>query len=150
MRQRRSSSARLQNGNRSGDPATAPRCGARSRPGTPCQCPALRGKQRCRLHGGLSTGPKTAAGLARLRTAKTKHGRYSAEHRALQRVLHAYQRDGIESARSFPVREARSELLRRAREPLSCDVVNRLREMVKRQLEATEQVRLDRWHHSEG
>ena len=63
---------------------------------------------------------------------------------------HAYQRNGIESARSFPVREARSELLRRAREPLSCEVVNRLREMVKRELETTEQLRLDRWHQSEG
>jgi hypothetical protein len=34
----------------------APRCGARSRAGTPCQAPALRGRQRCRLHGGWSTG----------------------------------------------------------------------------------------------
>jgi len=65
-------------------------------------------------------------------------------------LLHASQRNGIESARSFPVREARSELLRRAREPLSCEVVNRLREMVKRELETTEQLRLDRWHESEG
>ena len=150
MKPRRPSSARLQNGNRPGDPSTAPRCGARSRRGTPCQCPALRGKRRGRLHGGLSTGPKTAAGLARLRAAKMKHGRYSAEHRALQRVLHAYQRNGIASARSFPVREARSELLRRAREPLSREVVNRLREMVKRDLEATEQLRLDRWHEGKG
>ena len=60
--------------------------------------------------------------------------------------LHAYQRNGIASARSFLVREFRSELLRRAREPLSCEVVNRLREMVKRELETTEQLRLDRWH----
>ena len=57
-----------------------------------------------------------------------------------------YQRNGIVSARSFSVREARSELLRRAREPLSREVVNRLREMVKRELETTEQLRLDRWH----
>jgi len=128
----------------------APRCGARrKRDGRPCQGPAMR-NGRCRVHGGLSTGPKTAAVLARLRAAKTKHGRYSAEHRALLRLLHASQRNGIESARSFPVREARSELLRRAREPLSCEVVNRLREMVKRELETTEQLRLDRWHESEG
>jgi hypothetical protein len=24
--------------------------------GTPCQCPAIRGRRRCRLHGGLSPG----------------------------------------------------------------------------------------------
>jgi glucans biosynthesis protein len=34
----------------------APRCGARTRAGAPCQRPALRGRKRCRLHGGLSPG----------------------------------------------------------------------------------------------
>jgi hypothetical protein len=34
----------------------APRCGARTRAGTPCQSPAIRGRARCRLHGGLSPG----------------------------------------------------------------------------------------------
>jgi hypothetical protein len=34
----------------------APRCGAKTRRGTPCCCPAIRGRQRCRLHGGLSPG----------------------------------------------------------------------------------------------
>jgi len=35
----------------------APRCGAKTRRrGTPCQCPAIRGGRRCRLHGGLSPG----------------------------------------------------------------------------------------------
>ena len=30
----------------------APRCGARTRSGTPCQAPAVRGRRRCRMHGG--------------------------------------------------------------------------------------------------
>jgi hypothetical protein len=34
----------------------APRCGAKTRGGTSCQRPALRGRKRCRLHGGLSPG----------------------------------------------------------------------------------------------
>jgi hypothetical protein len=34
----------------------APRCGARTRAGTACQRPAIRGRKRCRLHGGLSPG----------------------------------------------------------------------------------------------
>ena len=34
----------------------AQRCGARTRAGTPCQRPALKGRERCRLHGGLSPG----------------------------------------------------------------------------------------------
>ena len=38
----------------------APRCEARTRRGTPCQCPATKGRGRCRLHGGAqgSGGPK--------------------------------------------------------------------------------------------
>jgi hypothetical protein len=35
---------------------SAQRCGARTRRGTCCQCPALAGRARCRLHGGLSPG----------------------------------------------------------------------------------------------
>jgi hypothetical protein len=66
----------LRNANPPGDFSTAPRCGAKNRRGTPCQCPAMR-NGRCRLHGGLSTGPKTAAGIERIRRAVTKHGRYS-------------------------------------------------------------------------
>jgi exodeoxyribonuclease III len=34
----------------------APRCGARTRVGAPCQCPTITGRKRCRLHGGLSAG----------------------------------------------------------------------------------------------
>ena len=33
-------------------------------------------KRRCRLHGGLSTGPKTEAGRAAIAAAHYKHGRY--------------------------------------------------------------------------
>jgi hypothetical protein len=36
-------------------------CGARTRRGTACRCKAL-ANGRCRLHGGLSTGPKTLRG----------------------------------------------------------------------------------------
>jgi glucans biosynthesis protein len=32
------------------------RCGAKTRAGTACQSPAIRGRKRCRLHGGLSPG----------------------------------------------------------------------------------------------
>ena len=52
-------------------------CGARTRRGTACQKPPLAGKTRCRLHGGLSTGPKTAEGKARIAASHWKHGRRS-------------------------------------------------------------------------
>lgn len=66
----------LRNGNPRGNPRLAPRCGARTRSGAPCQGPAVRGRGRCRMHGGRSTGPRTEAGLARMRAAKTTHGGY--------------------------------------------------------------------------
>ena len=63
----------------------APRCGARTRAGCPCQAPALHGKLRCRLHGGRSTGPRTPEGLANIRAARTIHGNYGAKARAKNR-----------------------------------------------------------------
>jgi hypothetical protein len=70
-----------------GNPTLAliPRCGARTRAGCPCRAPALRGKLRCRMHGGRSTGPRTADGMARLRAAHTTHGHAGAEDRASNR-----------------------------------------------------------------
>ena len=41
---------------RLGNLRRAARCGAKTRAGTPCQRPAIRGRRRCRLHGGLSPG----------------------------------------------------------------------------------------------
>src|SRR5437879_1503577 len=73
----------LKNGNPVGDFSKSPRCGAKTRRGTPCGCPAMKNKHgvytKCRLHGGLSRGPKTPEGLHRSRTARLKHGGYSQE-----------------------------------------------------------------------
>jgi hypothetical protein len=43
-------------------------CGARTRAGTPCKRRDLYRSGRCKLHGGLSTGPRTAKG--KLRSAR--------------------------------------------------------------------------------
>jgi uncharacterized protein YjcR len=50
----------------------SPRCGARTRRGTPCQSPAMP-NGRCRMHGGKSPGAPRGNRNA------LKHGRYSAE-----------------------------------------------------------------------
>lgn len=47
-----------------------PECGARTRSGLPCKTKVIPGKKRCRLHGGLSTGPKTELGRNRIAEAQ--------------------------------------------------------------------------------
>ena len=71
----------LKNNNRPGDLSQVKRCGAENRCGTPCGGPAM-ANGRCRLHAGLSTGPKTLAGIERIRRAVTKHGHYSQSAKA--------------------------------------------------------------------
>ncbi len=67
---------------------SCPRCGARTRSGGECKSPAMP-NGRCRLHGGPSTGPRTAEGLERMRRANTRHGRYSEENVRLMRYIRA-------------------------------------------------------------
>ncbi|NCF34380.1 MAG: hypothetical protein GWP50_12545 [Proteobacteria bacterium] len=59
------------------DLTTKPRrCGAKTRSGMPCAKYPIAGKRRCRLHGGMSTGPRTEEGRARIASANYKHGRF--------------------------------------------------------------------------
>ena len=52
--------------------AERPRCGAKTRSGRPCQARVVPGKRRCRMHGGLSTGPRTAKGRSRIAAAQRR------------------------------------------------------------------------------
>ena len=67
------------------------RCGAKNRAGNPCRAPAMP-NGRCRMHGGKSTGPKTAEGIARIKAARTIHGRYSRELAELRREMVEWDR----------------------------------------------------------
>lgn len=51
-------------------PRDRPKCGALTRKRRPCCLQVVPGKRRCRFHGGASTGPKTAAGKARIAAAQ--------------------------------------------------------------------------------
>ena len=82
---------RLRNGATPGDFLAAPRCGAQTRAGECCRQPAMK-NGRCRMHGGLSTGPRSAEGRARCAAARRIHGFYSAEMLALRRAGAAYCR----------------------------------------------------------
>ena len=79
---------RRRGGNPRGNPGLnlAPRCGARARSGCPCRAPAM-ANGRCRMHGGRSTGPRTAEGMARMTAARTTHGHCTAAQRMQQRYV---------------------------------------------------------------
>jgi len=62
----------------------APRCGAKTKSnhGKPCRCPAIKGKARCRVHGGANgSGAKIG------NTNSLKHGESTAEAKAFRREL---------------------------------------------------------------
>ncbi len=70
----------------SGQPAilaAAPRCGARTRGGTACRSPAVRGAARCRMHGGRGSGAPRGNRNA------WKHGGRSEWIREVSRFLRA-------------------------------------------------------------
>lgn len=68
----------------------APRCGARtkSNDGKPCKCPAIRGKKRCRVHGGAQ-----GSGAPKYNHNALKHGETTTEAKAFRsEVRQAIQR----------------------------------------------------------
>ena len=69
----------------------SPRCGARTRNGSPCRSPAVRGGKRCRMHGGAAgsgapTGNRNAF----------RHGRYTRELIEFRRTVRELLRESAE------------------------------------------------------
>ena len=60
---------------------SAPRCGARTKSynGEPCRCPAVKGKARCRVHGGAR-----GSGAPRYNINALKHGETTSEAKAFR------------------------------------------------------------------
>ena len=79
------------------------RCGAKSRVGGACQNPAIGGRDRCKLHGGRSTGPRTPEGKQRIVDVHWKHGRRSKENvervksinSEIRQIMYELRRDGF-------------------------------------------------------
>ena len=59
--------------------AKAPRCGARTRMGSPCRQAAVKGRTRCRMHGGA----KGSGGPSGARNGNFKHGLWTRESKHL-------------------------------------------------------------------
>lgn len=64
----------------------SPRCGAKTRAGGACRAPAVRGKKRCRMHGGAA-----GSGAPKANQNARKHGLFTgdaiAERRRIQELL---------------------------------------------------------------
>ncbi|MDN3624478.1 HGGxSTG domain-containing protein [Methylobacterium isbiliense] len=77
---------------------SAPRCGAKTRSGSPCMSPAVSGKARCRMHGGAkgSGAPKGQS------NGSFKHGLWTAEAAQLRRecrLVLELSRESLKGAR---------------------------------------------------
>jgi hypothetical protein len=73
----------------------SPRCGAKTRAGTPCRSPAVKGKARCRMHGGAK-----GSGAPKGNQNALKHGTYTKTaclERAALRLLIQESEDLIRS-----------------------------------------------------
>ncbi|WP_346771822.1 HGGxSTG domain-containing protein [Bradyrhizobium sp. 170] len=79
------------------DMQRAPRCGARTRSGKPCQSPGMP-NGRCRMHGGPSPGAPKGNQNA------FKHGRYSASSIQHRRQIAALINEMREVVQAGPVK----------------------------------------------
>ncbi|MGN7614024.1 HGGxSTG domain-containing protein [Magnetococcales bacterium HHB-1] len=71
------------------------RCGAKTRAGTPCQRFPLKGKKRCRLHGGMSPGAPKGNRNA------WKHGYYSREAQEARRKISQLMREAQDTVEAL-------------------------------------------------
>ena len=76
------------------------RCQAKTRSGVACQNFPINNKKRCRLHGGLSTGPKTSEGKASCIAAHWKHGRRSRNYIQVRKYIWQQLREVEERMRN--------------------------------------------------
>jgi hypothetical protein len=72
----------------------SPRCGAKTRSGTPCKSPAVHGKKRCRMHGGA-----LGSGAPKGNKNALKDGRYTKEAIQRRRSLRQFVERALKFAR---------------------------------------------------
>ncbi len=76
----------------------SPRCGAKTRKGTPCQAPAVSGRARCRMHGGAR-----GSGAPKGNKNALKTGAHTAEMKAFQQEMREIARESREFLKKFEV-----------------------------------------------
>ena len=78
------------------------KCGAKNRKGLPCGNAPIKGRNRCKFHGGRTTGPKTQAGKDRSKMNSVTHGVYVADYTEdeldkLEALMAEDQRDNLDA-----------------------------------------------------
>ena len=68
----------------------SPRCGAKTRSGAPCKSPVVKGKRRCRMHGGAE-----GSGAPKGNQNALKHGRFTREAIQRRKYLRALRRGAL-------------------------------------------------------
>ena len=76
---------------RTGPMLASPRCGAKIRSGDSCRSPAVRGKRRCRMHGG-APGSGAPGGNHNARRHGLFAGEAIAEHKQIRDLLGEVQK----------------------------------------------------------
>ena len=76
----------------------SPRCGARTRKGTPCEAPAVSGKARCRMHGGAK-----GSGAPKGNRNALKTGAHTAEMKAFRDEMREIVQESRELLKTFEV-----------------------------------------------
>jgi len=77
--------------------SVSPRCGAGTRSGLACRAPAVRGKLRCRMHGGAPGSGATWGN----RNAR-KHGAFTQERIAERRAIRALLDEARKTLEELP------------------------------------------------
>lgn len=70
----------------------SPRCGARTRKGQACEAPAVKGKRRCRMHGGAK-----GSGAPKGNKNALKHSLYTREALEERRRLRQLMADALKT-----------------------------------------------------
>jgi hypothetical protein len=76
----------------------SPRCGAKTRKGTPCEAPAVSGKARCRMHGGAK-----GSGAPKGNKNALKTGAHTAEMKAFREEMREIVLESREFLKKFEV-----------------------------------------------
>ncbi|MFZ2065123.1 MAG: HGGxSTG domain-containing protein [Xanthobacteraceae bacterium] len=71
----------------------SPRCGAKTRSGKPCMSPAVRGKKRCRMHGGAR-----GSGAPKGNQNAVKRGHYRSEAIKQRALLREFIKSAAKAA----------------------------------------------------